>query len=766
MTTMLIPGSERFTSRPVDEAELRRRIDSALELHTIDTAEGDELDPLTYEVVRHHLWAITEEMGETLKRMSGSHAVTESNDFNFILADEIGNAVQVGLYNVGLVGPVDLAIQWTLMNRSRNPGIRPGDMFVCNDPWVGGGLHQNDAVVLAPVFHGSQLYGWVASICHQLDLGGIAPGSFNSGADDVFSEALPTPPLKIVSEGTLLDDVADAWTRRSRLPMLVSLDLRAKIGANKVAAERLASLIIKYGPTTVKAVMKRMMDDAEARLRQKLLTINDGTWRAVTYQEQARAGDRGAHRIRLTVTKTGDHLTFDFTGTAPQTGMINCPFAGLRAGILFTLLPILAGDIPWAAGGILRCITIISEEGTIVNARFPAAIGKAPFGPAWAVSNLVSECFGRMLDTAPQTRRDVQSVCSGTFDACMLAGTDERAGIPLPFVTAAFDAMAAGFGAQVDHDGVDTGGFLMIPQGRAPDVEMTEYLYPVLYLWRREEPDSGGAGRRRGGVSGSVCIIPHGTSAPMMIGFAGGGKAISQNIGLAGGYPGSSQLDLIARGSAATKALSSGRIPADLSELGGRVDIMPVHGESVLNPGDALYISWQGGGGYGDPLHRDPQDVASDVAEHKVSRCAAEHIYGVVLSSDGDVDIARTAARRDELCRNRLSQPPSRSSNFVADDVVRLDDNLVVLSVDGERVVACAHCGREHGPLGSDIPSTLVRTEGTSRLGGPRIFEDPAAYIDNEVRFVQLCCPGCATAVDTRVALAADLRDRGQIAAT
>ncbi|NED78700.1 hydantoinase B/oxoprolinase family protein, partial [Streptomyces sp. SID11233] len=179
--------------------------------------------------------------------MSGSHVVTESNDFNFSICDELGEQVQVGAYNIGLIGSMDLAIVWTLRHRGDNPGIAEGDMFLCNDPWIGGGLHQNDAAVLAPVFHDGKLFGWTTAIAHQVDLGGPRPGSFSPSAHDVFGEAVPTPPLKVVRGGVLQRDVADAWVRRSRLPHMVGLDLRAKIAANKNAADQILRLIDKYG---------------------------------------------------------------------------------------------------------------------------------------------------------------------------------------------------------------------------------------------------------------------------------------------------------------------------------------------------------------------------------------------------------------------------------------------------------------------------------------------------------------------------------------
>src|SRR3990170_2200727 len=153
-------GSEKFVSRPVDLGELSSSLQSVIKVHTVTDEQVRNVDPLTYEVIRHRLASVTNEMGEALMRMSGSPIVTDANDFDFALSDELGQEVQVGLYNTMLVGSVDLAIYWTLQHRAENPGIAEGDMFLCNDPWVGGGLHQNDAMVYQPVFWEGELFGW------------------------------------------------------------------------------------------------------------------------------------------------------------------------------------------------------------------------------------------------------------------------------------------------------------------------------------------------------------------------------------------------------------------------------------------------------------------------------------------------------------------------------------------------------------------------------------------------------------------------------
>lgn len=651
MAFMPVPGSEVFDSRIVPLEEVTQDISPGLDIHSVSEEEVEAVDPLTYEVVRHRMWAITDMMGEALKRMSGSLVVTECNDFDVAITDEYGDVVQVGLFNTELVASIDLAIKWILRNRSENPGIEEGDMFLLNDPWVGGGLHQNDVALLAPLFHEGKLFAWMAAVAHQADLGGVSPGSWTPRAEDVFWESLPTPPVKIVKGYEIQRDVEDVYLRRSRVPKIVALDLRAKMGANMVGYERLKALIEKYGPDTVKAVMKRQMNDAEHRLRERLRSIEDGTWHAVSYQEQSKQGDRDVHKIVLTMTKKDDQLTFDFTGTDPQSGMINCTYTGMYGGITAAMLPVLCGDMPWAAGGLVRCMDIISEEGTLNNCTFPGGIGKGSVASAWATSNVVTECLSKMLDTHADLSRRTQSVCCGTWDLCVMAGLDQR---QQPFATMITDSMGAGFGAGVDHDGVDTGGLLIIPMGKMPDVEMNEFVLPMLYLWRREEINSGGPGRFRGGVTASLCFISHDTPAPMAQVISGSGKAVPMNVGLAGGYPGNTQVDLTVRDANAKDLLAQGIIPSSLEEIEGQHELKSCEEESYLAPGEAHYMYWQSGGGYGDPILRDPAAVKHDVEEFKVSLSAARDIYGVVLDEDSlEVDPTETERLRDRIRDHR-----------------------------------------------------------------------------------------------------------------
>ncbi len=748
----MIPGSEKYVSRPVDPEVLRRSLPSKLKVHTVSQEEIDNLDPLTYEVVRHRLWSVTDEMGETLKRMSGSPIVTDANDFDFTVNDEMGQAVQVGLYNTMLVGAIDLALSWTLQNRADNPGIEDGDMFLTNDPWVGGGLHQSDVLVFQPIFYDGMLFGWTSAICHEPDLGGSAFGSAPIGNVDVFAEALPTPPVKIVRNGEIQRDVADVWVRRSRVPMIVGLDLRAKVGANNIGRDRLLAVIDQYGPNTVKAVMKRMLNDAEHRLRQKLKALPDGRWSASGYQDQAFIGDRATHRTTVTMTKKDGHLTFDFTGTDPQAGVINCTYGGCRGGIMLALLPMLAGDIPWSAGGLMRCFDIVTPEGTLNNATYPAAVNRAPLGTAWLIGNLVAQCLSLMLDRDFEMRKNLQASCCGTYNVALVAGVDERSETPAPFLNVVMESVAGGYGARATRDGISTGGNFCIPMGRVPDAEVTELLYPMLMLWRREEVNSGGAGKYRGGASSAVAMTPHGTSLPAHVLLSTSGKATAQNPGLAGGYPGNLGYDVLISGADAMSMMAAGRLPSSLEELSGDALVTQCYETSVLAPGDVLYLNCQGGGGYGDPLHRDPDAVVEDVRAGMVSLAAAEQVYGVCMFPDGNLDAAATERRRASIRAERQAMAVNTRLNEEKADLsgaIPIDENLASVTVGNEARIACRHCAEILGDSENHLHVSVIRAD--SAVAGPIVRSKPELFIDTPVQFQQYICPGCSTALHTAI---------------
>jgi N-methylhydantoinase B len=362
--------------------------------------------------------------------------------------------------------------------------------------------------------------------------------------------------------------------------------------------------------------------------------------------------------------------------------------------------------------------------------------------------SLVAECLAQMLDQSLTLGEDVQASCCGTHDAALLAGLDTRGEYPGPFINVMMEVMAGGYGCRLDADGMDSGGLACIPMGRIPDVEMTEFLYPVLSLCRREEPDTGGPGRHRGGVSGSTALIPHRSQFLFGVMQATSGKAVSQNNGLSGGYPGNSARSIIARNARVKDAFAAGSIPVSLDTLGGSLDLQQCYENTGLNVEDVFFLQWQGGGGYGDPLNREPDAVAMDHREGRITAAGAHEHYGVVLDAASNVDAPATLDLREQTRRERQA----RSSNSSDAPVLgltgarRLNDNLVEVDVDGSRHVACSNCGRQL----ADSQSTtldLARYEGPSSKAGPQITSAPETYVDAPLVFRQLCCPGCWTAI-------------------
>jgi N-methylhydantoinase B len=745
-----VPGSEKFAARPDSLAAGLAKV-TEIDFHDVDEAALEAVDPLTYEVIRHRLWAITNEMGSALQRMSGSVIVTEINDFNVAIMDQVGDVAQVGLYNLELSASIDIAVKWTIGNRAKNPGIHPGDMFISTDPWVGGGLHQNDVSVFAPIFVGDQLFGWTVAVAHQADLGGVAPGSWSTQGRDVFWESLPLPPIKIVEKGEIREDIEDSYLRRSRVPPIVALDLRAKVGANKTGNQLILKLVEKYGADTVKAVMRRMMNDAESRLRAKLKELPDGTWSAVAHQDSAREGDGGIYKIACELTKVADTMRFDFGGTDPAAeGFINCTYSGLRAGLMSAILPMLCGDIPWATGGLMKAIEIESEMGSLNDAAFPSGVGKASVASGFATQSVGVEVIGSMLDAAdqPDMRDSAIAVPCGAWDLALLAGNDQHS---RPFVSMLGDGMAAGGGAHSTRDGGDTAGIFGIPMGRIADAEMNEFKHPILYLWRREEVDSGGPGRFRGGVGASSCFVLH--DAPdewLHLVVSQSGKLLPQSTGASGGEPANTGLDIRVRSSDAREQLAKGEIPTTLESIGGEHVELPPHLETELAGSDAYYMLWQGGGGYGDPLLRDPVAVAEDVIDGRVSVAAAKDVYGVVVDLAGAVDGPATKARRIELNEQRggvAKEPPRADEHATCAHGVRIDDNLV-LGEDG--AISCSHCATVVGDSAGYLSKATLR-EGEPSMAGPQIKGHPEKHTDREVVYRQLLCPGCGVAFQSEI---------------
>ncbi|HYX92658.1 MAG TPA: hydantoinase B/oxoprolinase family protein, partial [Myxococcaceae bacterium] len=575
-------------------------ISPKLKLHT---RGSKEVDPITYEVVRHALWHVNEEHGATIQRISGSPVAMYALDLNPSILTEDGEFVYFGPYMQYMSGVTDTQVKWILEYRSDNPGVRDGDMFIANDPWVGA-AHQQDVMLICPVFWKGELFCWVTNCLHQYDIGGITPSSFCMSAETAFDEGILMPPTRIVENGEIRRDIEELYLRASRKPDAVALDFRAQFAGNVTARDRIQSLLKRYGPEVVKGVMRRILDNGEAAFIQKMKRLPDGVWRDRTYVECARPGDRNVYRTVLTLRKTGTELVFENEGTAPQGGAMNATFSGWRGSIMVALNQLLCWDQYFSIGGALRHVNFDPSPGTFNCANFPASVSTAPVQAMEISLYPTYNVISKMIHSDPEMRNDIMCV-GGTsqWPATIFRGIDqwgERYGYLL------VDPIGGAIGAFSNSDGIDTGGQSRTPICKLPNVEHTEQTFPLLFLYRKEVVDSGGAGKWRGGMSAESCFIPHRVES-ITHDTLSSGNAIPTSTGMMGGHPATVNVYKFVRDSDIAERLRSGRMINDIAEVQGVPETLQLRQENFIQrPRDVYSVTWSAAGGFGDPLERDP----------------------------------------------------------------------------------------------------------------------------------------------------------------
>lgn len=623
-------------------------------MSVIDPAEV--LDPVTFEVLRHRLWAINEEHGTTLLRMSGSPAAIYAQDFNPGILTADGEWVYFGPYVQFINASADAAVRWVQEHRAESPGIHPGDVFITNDPWVGT-IHQQDVVVVAPVFVDGELLAWVSNCLHMYDIGGPTPGSYCPTARDVYEEPPMFPPLKLQERGELRIDVMEAWLRQSRTPDKMALDLNGLLAGCNVARDRLTETCERYGTPIVSATMQRIITNAEKAFVHRVSQIPDGTWRERSFVEVSGPGDRGVYANTMELTKRGTELYFTNTGSAPQVGSINCTLNSWRGAIIASLCPPFLYDQLHAVGGALRHCHFEPEEGLINSAQHPMGVSNS--SPCLMLNTIAvaNNCLGRMLATNPEMKQKL--LVSGAMSIQVVdvhAGVNEHGET---FGLSKMDSFLGGISASSVRDGIDNGGHAWAPKATAPNVEHNEHSLPILYLWRRHLPDSGGSGRFRGGNGSSMAIIPHRTDR-IVHHVAGFGMAVPTSTGLFGGEPAAPNRVIAIRASNARALMASGRIPRSLQELEGEREFITARGEPVQRPDDVWLNWWTAGGGYGDPLERPAGQVLDDVRAGVVTDVSAWQNYAVALvpapAGGLRVDDDATTAERDRRRAARIGR--------------------------------------------------------------------------------------------------------------
>lgn len=602
------------------------------------------MDPITYSIIRHRLFRVVEEAVITLKHVSGTAITNEGHDLMVSLYRADGSLLMGG---VGFLHHLTSAAEACKAIIRRFEGqIEPGDIFMLNDPYTAA-LHTSDVYMLAPIHHQGTLVAWSACFVHVSDIGAMNPGGFAPDAKDIFSEGFSSPGLKLVSRGEMRQDIWDTFLNMVRSPEMVALDLRSLIACNNVAGERMLALIDKYGADAVDHVGKTLIEQSEQLLRQRLRELPDGSWQSRQYIDVL----GNTAKVVLTMTKKDDTLTFDFTGSSPQSEYsVNCTKWAALGGLFAPLFPLLCYDITWNQGAV-EPIKMIAPEGSIVNCTRPAPVSVATVGAIQSVNNAACSAIGKMLAASEKYKDEATAVWHANHFAVFMFGKTREGRLAIDTLTETF---AGSGGAKTWGDGVDIGGEMPNPISRMANVETVEGAFPIRYLFRRRMLDSGGAGRYRGGLGGEIAIVPHGSpDGGINFVLSGKGSRFPMSDGLAGGVSGTANDYVLFTGEADTTETT--RVDQTRAQaLTGQKK--PVSwGVFPLRQGDAFYLRWNGGGGVGDPLQRPVEDVVHDIERRSISARAARETYGVVLNN-GVADLAATERLRQDMRHERIKQ--------------------------------------------------------------------------------------------------------------
>jgi len=734
------------------------------------------IDPVTFQIVKHRLVRVTDEAVTALKRVSGAPNTNEGHDLMVALYTPDGDLLTGG---VGFLHHYVGASEATKHVIERFEGdIGPGDVFMLNDPYTAA-LHPPDVYVIRPVFYEGALAAFSASFVHVADIGAVDPGGFSPNSTSVFHEGFQTPGVKIIEGGETRQDVLDTLLNMSRDPGMVELDIRSQIAANNVAADRLVELADEYGLDTVTRVGEALIDRSESQFRERLRELPDGEWQARQYLDST--PEERAFRVQLTLRKEGDELTFDFAGTDEQSEYgFNCTEIATTGGVLAPVFPLLCHDVTWN-DGVVSVIDVEAPSGTIVNAERPAPISIATVGTLQMCNSLATVAVSKMLGSSDAYADRATGVWHGAHSHVSME-VDRGDETTVETLT---DSFAGAGGGRAFDDGVDLGGEVVNVVARWGNVERTESEVPLRYLTRRFVADSGGPGEHRGGVGHEFALTLVESDALADAGgdtgfegvdvvTIGRGMAVPHSTGVFGGSPGpttdyrvvpdvsepdgsfdpdaaeSADASGTAADSSGSAADASGSA-ADATERTGEDAAWGVH---ALDEGDVFYVRLSGSGGYGDPLRRDAEAVARDVAVGRIAPETARREYAVPVDDEGDITDSPTEAReraREERL-DAASHGQTRDVGDLSPTDRRFGPAVAVGVADGTEYAACADCEAVLGRADEDWKgNAAVRDRPVSATG---------TATDGEKRFRlrQFCCPDCGSLFDTEVARRDDTR--------
>lgn len=567
------------------------------------------------EIFRHALEGTVEEMGVTLQRTAYSTNIKIRRDHTCAIFDtDLRHIAQhdIAPQHVGsMISVVPRNIE------ELEEELKPGDGILINDPYKGA-VHLPDVMLISPLFYEEEIVGYAANSAHHVDIGGSTPGGIPNDSTELFAEGLILPGIKAVRDWEYDDEILTLITRNVRGSDMRLGDYRAQLAANKLGEQRYGDLLSKYGVEEVDDYLDELLDYTERRVRAAIEDLPDGTYQAEDYMDGDGVVDKPV-RLALSLEINGDEMTIDFTDTAEQNrGPLNCTPAMVFAGSMAVIMALLGGDLP-KNDGFYRPFTTITPDGTMVNPT-----DNAPVAAGWEIAMRAGELITKAISEAMPE----QTIAATKGIVCNVAygGTDPRDDEPYVY----YETVAGGYGARATKDGMEAVQTHFQNTANSP-IEELEAEIP-LYVRKYELiQDSAGAGEFRGGlgVRRDLEFYDHEASFSLL-----SDRAQSEPWGLFGGHSGRK----------AKYAINS-----DTDET-----IVSSKSTTQLNPNDVASIQTPGGGGYSDPLDRDPRAVLRDVINEKVSLAAARKEYGVVLDpNDQTIDYEATDECRAELRTNR-----------------------------------------------------------------------------------------------------------------
>ena len=603
------------------------------------------IDPIIPELLRSRLEAIGQEAGAAVEQTAISPIVTESKDYSVTIMDADGRVISgTGLIDLHF-GAVQHAVTTTIEVHGET--IADGDVFIANDPHSGGGLHPQDIVIQRPIFVDGECVAWVALAAHMMDMGGMVPGSSATEATECYQEALRLPPVRLIQQHTECEDIWNVIRINIRSSDLIEMDMRSLVIGGAVAEGKIKELVREIGLDTFRSASAALIAGVLRVLRERIGQLEDGHYKSAAWIEW----NNDVMRVPCDLEVRGDRLIFDLTEAPPQVPhFFNSKEYIIRAQIGPRTRQLLAPGLPFNQA-VLDVVEIVSKPGTIVNSMSPAPIGAAHMDAAMAVFAAVGQCLQLALFASPKaSERD--RIIAPTLAAYGTGRWTYIDHFGKRRVYTLIDGAFSGSPAAGDRDGIDIKNS-QVPGGNQlefADVEVLENAYPLLFLERRATSGFHGYGKFRSGAGCQESFRAHNTEA--LVGNMTGTRAWFPTGGGAGGYPGATMRYFAHRADGRTE-------PVDIHQVG-----------LVIAPGDTFEMICASGGGYGDPLDRDPQAVAHDLEGNRVDAETARDIYGVIFAADGSPDLTATEGRRAALRQERLrrAKPPASPVEAVVDE--------------------------------------------------------------------------------------------------